>query len=62
MTQWRAYKKHIKWAADGYVLTEFLPYVPWSGRHNTIPAAVGHHMMEGRWLRNQAVVGDYVEF
>ena len=32
--RWRSYKKHIKWTSDGWVLTEFLPYVPWSGRHN----------------------------
>jgi hypothetical protein len=60
--RWRLYKKHIKWTADGYVLTEFLPYVPWSGRHNAIPAAAGHHIMEGRWLRTQAIVNDYIAF
>ena len=60
--RWRSYKKHIKWTADGYILTEFLPYVPWSGRHNAIPAAAGHHIMEGRWLHNQQVVADYIAF
>ena len=60
--RWRAYKKHIKWTSDGWVLTEFLPYVPWSGRHNAIPAAAGHHVMEGRWLFDDSVTDDYIRF
>ena len=60
--RWRSYKKHIKWTSDGWVLTEFLPYVPWSGRHNAIPAAAGHHVLEGRWLHDGSVTGDYVKF
>ena len=32
--------------SDGFVLTEFAPYVSWSGLHNTIPAAAGHHVLE----------------
>ena len=28
----RVLRKHVKWTLDGWVLTEFLPYVPWSGR------------------------------
>ena len=60
--RWRAYKKHIKWTNDGWVLTEFLPYVPWSGRHNAIPAAAGHHVMEGRWLHDKSVTADYIKF
>ena len=46
------YRKHIKTTEDGVVITEFLPSVPWSGKHNTINAAVGHHLHEGRWLKN----------
>lgn len=46
------YRKHIKTTEDGVVITEFLPKVGWSGKHNTIIAAVGHHLYEGRWLKN----------
>ena len=60
--RWRSYKKHIKWTSDGWILTEFLPYVPWSGRHNAIPAAAGHHVMEGRWLYDTSVTQDYIQF
>ncbi len=57
------YRKHVKSTENGYVITEFLPKVPWSGKHNTIVAAVGHHIYEGRWLKNSATyLKDYIEF
>ena len=34
--RWWTYRKHVKKTPDGYVITEFLPKVPWSGKHNTI--------------------------
>ena len=61
--RWRAFRKHVKWTdGDGWVMTEFLPYVSWAGRHNTIPAAAGHHITEARWLHDQAVGDDYTKF
>lgn len=57
------YRKHVKSTEDGYVITEFLPKVPWSGKHNTINAAVGHHVYEGRWLKNSATyIENYINF
>ena len=57
------YRKHIKTTEDGVVITEFLPDVPWGGRHNTINAAVGHHLYEGRWLRNaNKYLKSYIKF
>ena len=44
------------------VLTEFLRKVFWSGPHNTIVAPAGHHIMEGRWLRDDTVIDDYARF
>ena len=41
------------------VVTEFAPNVPWAGRDNTIPCAAGHHIQDGRWLRDQAVMDSY---
>lgn len=49
--RWWVYRKHIKKTPEGYILTEFLPQVPWSGPYNGISCAAGHHLMEGRWLR-----------
>ena len=44
------------------VLTEFLRKVFWSGPHNTIVAPAGHHIMEGRWLRDDSIIDDYARF
>ena len=60
--RWWTFRKHIRHTPDGYVVTEFLPRVEWSGRHNTINCAVGHHLYEGRWLRNRCYLDDYVRF
>lgn len=57
------YRKHIKTTKDGIVITEFLPHVLWSGTHNTINAAVGHHIYEGRWLKNSGkYLKNYIDF
>ena len=57
------YRKHIKSTEDGVVITEFLPKVGWSGKHNTIVAAFGHHLYEGRWLRNaEKYLKSYIDF
>ena len=37
-----------------WVITEFMPDVPWAGRANAIPCANGHHVAEARWLRGDA--------
>ena len=60
--RWHTYCKHIKPTEDGYVITEFLPDVPWSGKHNTICCSAGHHFYEGRWLYNRKYLSDYAEF
>ncbi|MBR5446936.1 MAG: hypothetical protein IKV40_00785 [Clostridia bacterium] len=57
------YRKHVKTTNDGVVITEFLPKVGWSGEHNTINAAVGHHLYEGRWLRHaERYLDSYIRF
>ncbi len=43
-------------------MTEFLPPVPWAGKYNTIPDAAGHHIQDGRWLRDNTVLDDYITF
>jgi hypothetical protein len=60
--RWWTYRKHIKHTADGFVVTEFLPEVGWSGKHNTINCPAGHHFYEGRWLHNQKYLDDYAVF
>ena len=60
--RWWTYRKHIKQTPDGFVITEFLPPVGWAGKHNTISCAAGHHLYEGRWLRDPQYLDDYAVF
>ena len=60
--RWWTYRKHIKSTPDGFVITEFLPEVPWAGKHNTISCAAGHHFYEGRWLHEPKYLNDYAMF
>ena len=61
--RWWTYRKHIKKTENGYIITEFLPKVPWSGKFNEINAAVGHHLYEGRWIKNSGkYLKDYIPF
>ena len=61
--RWWTYRKHVKETEDGYVITEFLPNVPWSMKHNAINGSVAHHLYEGRWLKNSMkYLKDYVDF
>ena len=60
--RWWTYRKHIKYTPDGYVITEFLPDVDWSGKHNTISCPAAHHYYEGRWLHNFKFLDDYSYF
>jgi hypothetical protein len=60
--RWWTYRKHLRRTIDGFVVSEFLKDVPWAGKHNSISCAAGHHIYEGRWLRNQVYMDDYLRF
>jgi len=60
--RWWTYRKHIKQTPDGFVITEFLPNVSWAGKHNSISCAAGHHLYEGRWVRDRRYLDDYSVF
>jgi len=60
--RWWTYRKHIKKTPDGFVVTEFLPPVPWAKKHNTINCPSAHHIYEGRWLRNREYLDQYSLF
>lgn len=57
--RWWTYRKHIRKTEDGFVITEFLPDVCWSGEHNAISCPAAHHFREGRWLRDDCILHDY---
>ncbi len=60
--RWWTYRKHIKNTDDGFVITEFLPDVYWSKKHNTINCPAAHHIYEGRSLRDSRYISDYINF
>lgn len=60
--RWWNYRKHIKQTPDGYVVTEFLPTVGHGEKHNTINCPVGHHIYEGRWIKNPEYLDEYCQF
>ena len=60
--RWWTFRKHLTQTPDGWVITEFLPVVPWAGKYNTINCANGHHIREARWLKDRRYVEDYIRF
>ncbi|MBN2130742.1 MAG: hypothetical protein JW741_14670 [Sedimentisphaerales bacterium] len=60
--RWWTFRKHLKRTPGGFVFTEFLDKVGHSGLYNTISCALGHHIYEGTWLRDQRYIDDYARF
>lgn len=60
--RWWTYRKHLKKTPDGFLVTEFLPDVPWAGKDNSINCAAAHHFYEGRWLHDPQYLDDYATF
>lgn len=60
--RWWVYRKHIRQTADGFVVSEFLPDVGHAKKHNTINCPVGHHLYEGRWIKDPRYLDDYCRF
>jgi len=50
--RWWTLRKHIKRTPVGYGMTEFLVDRSYADRYNLIACAIGHHIMESRWLRD----------
>lgn len=51
--RWWSLRKHIKETPVGYGMTEFLVNRTYADKYNLIACAIGHHIYESRWLRNQ---------
>lgn len=47
---------------DGFIVTEFLPDVPWAGKHNGICCPAWFHFREGRWLKYSGFLKDYAYY
>jgi hypothetical protein len=61
----KTYKSHIietDYVDAPFVLSEFGPAVHWGGAFGTINAAAGHHIHEGRWIRDKRVMDSEIGF
>ena len=54
--RWWTLRKHIKRTSVGYGMTEFLVQRSYADRYNLIACAIGHHVMETRWLRDTTYI------
>jgi len=54
--RWWSLRKHLVRTPGGFAFTEFLL------RNDPISSAVGHHVMEGRWLHEGKFVDDYARY
>lgn len=59
--RWWTYRKHLRRGRSGWVVSEFLPDVPYAGPDNVISCSLGHHLVEGRWLHDPAFMRDYAK-
>ena len=63
--RWLLYRNNIRKITDewnGFIITEFLPNVWWSGLYNSISCPAGHHYYEGRWIRDGKYLDSYSDF
>jgi hypothetical protein len=60
--RWWSYRKHIRQTPAGFILTEFLRPVKHSTDYNAISCALGHHVAEGRWVRDPRYLDQYLSF
>ena len=61
----KVYKSHLvptDYVDLRHVVSEFGPSVSWGGPYGTINAAAGHHISEGRWLRQRSYMDGLVRF
>lgn len=62
--RWQVHKEALKYTnpKDGYIVTEFLGPVGYAAPSGAIAAAAGHHVYEGRWVRDQQYLDDYLKY
>jgi hypothetical protein len=54
--RWWSFRKHLVQTTNGFVFTEFLT------RPAPVSSALGHQLIEGRWLHDQKYLDDYVRY
>ncbi|HEU6447266.1 MAG TPA: glycosyl hydrolase family 65 protein [Verrucomicrobiae bacterium] len=54
--RWWSFRKHLEQTKNGFVFSEFLT------RQMPVSSALGHQIVEGRWLRDQNYLDDYIRY
>jgi Mannosylglycerate hydrolase MGH1-like glycoside hydrolase domain/NedA-like, galactose-binding domain len=62
--RWKLYKSHLKdLGSRGYIVTEFLDDVSWALKpYQSLNDATAFHIEEGRWLKDNRYLNDYINF
>ncbi len=60
--RWWTFRKHLKKAPEGFIITEFLKPVNHAAEYNALSCALGHHIAEGRWLHDRQFVEQDIHF
>ena len=60
--RWWTFRKHIKQTPLGFLITEFLKPVNHASEFNALSCALGHHIAEGRWLRDPKFIEQDIHF
>ncbi len=58
--RWWTFRKHIINTPSGHAFTEFLVPRSYADKYNLISCALGHHILESRWLRDQSYLKENV--
>ncbi|MEQ1825013.1 MAG: glycosyl hydrolase family 65 protein [Pirellula sp.] len=58
--RWWSLRKHIRETPSGFAMTEFLVPRSYADQHNLISCALGHHIMEARWIRDSKYLDQYI--
>ncbi|WPU97467.1 glycoside hydrolase [Mucilaginibacter sp. cycad4] len=60
--RWWTFRKHLKQTPDGFIFTEFITPVSFTGVYNSSSSALGHQVYEGRWLHDPQYINQYINF
>ena len=57
-----SFRKHLVKSPEGFIFTEFIEPVKHAGKYNSISCALGHHIYEGRWFKDNSYLKEYIKF
>jgi hypothetical protein len=60
--RWWTFRKHLKQTPYGFIFTEFITPVSFTGVYNSSSSALGHQVYEGRWLHDPQYINQYINF